>query len=128
LQKHYKCTQLNYYDIPADNAVAVKLDGDCGSYRAGEVLIGERLSGDDIRSASGRDCLVKTTSGIIVLRRVLASTSAAMAVNQSGQNFSMSNRVTLVPLDQPGPGRSVDVAYDIEIQWAAKLIMRISYV
>lgn len=90
-------------EAPADRPVAVRVTVDIGPYRAGDLLIGNRLEGADIVNALGHDCLVALLDGTVLLRRVVKGAGAGY---------------TLVP---PEPGG--DVRYDEMLSWAARLVM-----
>jgi len=94
-------------DVPADRPVAVKLAVRVGRYEAGDLLIGNRLEGDDLAAAHGQDCLVPGDENTFFLRRL---------ARESGGAF------TLMPLDPGG-----DVRFGAQLDWAARIVMRVSY-
>lgn len=94
-------------DVPAERPVAVRLADPVGPYPAGAVLIGNKLEGAAMLGALGKDALVQISTGAIVLRRV---------VRGRGDTF------TLVPLEPGG-----DIRYDEEVNWIARLVMRVDY-
>lgn len=87
----------------AERPVAVRVSVDIGAYRAGDLLIGNRLEGADIINALGHDCLVALLDGTVLLRRVVKGT---------GDGY------TLVP-----PESGDTVRYDETLDWAARLVM-----
>lgn len=95
-------------DVLASSPVAARVTSDCGPYRAGAHLIGDRLSGANLANALGRDCLVEPTDGGVLLRRVIAGAAP--------ETF------TLVPLEQ-----GEVVIYDAHLAWAAPILMAIRY-
>lgn len=97
-----------HLDIPAENPVAIRLAEDIGPYQEGAVLIANRLQGNDLANAHGKDCLVALDQQHILLRRVIL-----------GRN----NRFTLVSYDM-----SDDVRYDQAVNWMARITMTISYI
>lgn len=92
-------------EVGALDPVAVRLREDIGPYRAGSVLVADRLRGGDLANAHGRDCLVALESGLVLLRRIAAGRGSS---------------VTLVPL-----GSGEDIRYDISVIWIARLAMEI---
>ena len=95
-------------DIPAEQPVAVRIDEPQGPYPAGCILIANKLFGDDMSSALGRDALVGLDGGTVLLRRVVKGNA---------------NTYTLVPL-----GSTEDVRYNQPVEWLAKIVMRVEYV
>lgn len=94
-------------DVPAIEAVAVRLLSAIGSYPADTILIASRLQGKDLVNAHGADCLAAIENGPILLRRVIA-----------GQEGT----VILVPLN---PGQ--DVSYDQHVSWLGRVVMAVRY-
>ena len=94
-------------DVPAEQPVAVRIDEPQGPYAAGSILIANKLVGEDMSSAVGRDALVGLAGGTVLLRRVV-----------KGSNDSF----TLVPL-----GHTEDVRYNQPVEWLAKIVMRVEY-
>lgn len=94
-------------EIPADRPVAVWLSGRVGRYESGDLLIGNRLEGADLAGAHGQDCLVPGDNNTYYLRRLAREDNGLF---------------TLMPLDPGG-----DVRFGAEIDWAARIVMRISY-
>jgi transcriptional regulator with XRE-family HTH domain len=103
-------------DVPAENPVAARLELAHGPYRAGEIVIGNRLEGADMVNAIGHDCLVKTPDGRVLLRRVVAG--------QAGEDADV---YTLVPLEANGGASRVDIRYNQRLVWCARLVMRVAY-
>lgn len=95
------------FDVPAEDPVAVRLTEAAGPYALGSLLIANKLKGQDMNGAIGKDGLVQITSGPVVLRRVIKG---------AGDTF------TLVPLSTSG-----DVRYDQEVDWIARIVMRVEY-
>ncbi|MDP2621331.1 MAG: helix-turn-helix transcriptional regulator [Hyphomicrobiales bacterium] len=93
-------------DVPADDPVAVQLESDVGDYPAGSFLIGNRLSGADIVNAHGHDCIVMLASGLVLLRRLICRDGL----------------ISIVPIEPSG-----DVRFDVDIAWAARLILQLRY-
>lgn len=94
-------------DIPAADAVAVRLTHAIGPYPGGSILIADRLRGRDMANAHGCDCLAALETGALVLRRAIA-----------GQG----DTVTLVPL---AAGQTVQ--YDQRVRWLGRLVMTVRY-
>lgn len=94
-------------DVPAEQPVAVRVDESQGPYAAGSILIANKLVGDDMSSALGRDALVALEGGTILLRRVV-----------KGSNGTF----TLVPLSHTD-----DIRYNQAVEWLAKIVMRVEY-
>jgi len=94
-------------EIPADRPVAVWLSGRVGRYESGDLLIGNRLEGADLAGAHGQDCLVPGDNSTYYLRRLAREDNGLF---------------TLMPLDPGG-----DVRFGAKIDWAARIVMRISY-
>lgn len=95
------------FEARGEAPVAVKLGRSYGAYRAGEVIVANRLEGDDIENALGQDCLCCLTDGRIVLRRLLRGADRTY---------------TLVPLE---PGE--DIKYNQKLLWAGRLILRFQH-
>lgn len=98
-------------DIPAENAVAVRLAAPVGGHRRDTLLIANKLPPGDIANAHNRDALVALSiSGkeVVLLRRVILAADGA---------------ITLVPCTSA----SGDVRYGIAPCWIAPLVMRIEY-
>jgi len=93
-------------DVPAEDPVAVHLEADVGDYRAGTFLIGNKLAGADMVNAHGHDCIVMLRNGIVLLRRLICRDGT----------------ISLVPIDPSG-----DVRFDVDIAWAARLVMQLRY-
>ena len=94
-------------DAPGLNPVAVWLDEATGAYPAGSLMIGDRLSEEDLANAHGRDCLVATDGAALMLRRVILTAGLSIG---------------LVPLTP-----SADVNMDAQVDWIAPLIMTVRY-
>ena len=94
-------------DTPADRPVAVRLASRIGRYEAGDLLVGNRLEGPDLAAAHGHDCLVPGDGRMFYLRRLARQADGAF---------------TLMPLDPGG-----DIRFDVRLDWAARIVMRISY-
>lgn len=95
-------------DIPAENAVAVRLSETVGTHARGTILIANRLGPDEITNAHNRDALVALADGPVLLRRVIVAPGGS---------------VILVPCDVP----SGDVRYGIAPLWIAPLVMCVEY-
>ena len=98
-----------HMDVPADDPVAVRLDVTTGPYKAGMVVIANRLAAANIINAFGQDCLVGMTNGTVMLRRVIRCEGDAEGI-------------TLVPLDNQG-----EVHYDQKPDWVARIVMSLNY-
>ena len=72
-------------DIPAERPVAVRLTERCGPYEAGDVLIGNRVDGDNRSNAAGRDVIAG-------LDWVLANHAASSAHGDTELVHHMINR------------------------------------
>lgn len=94
--------------VPASRPVAARIGQAYGDYRAGEIIIGDRLDSDEIEAAFGYDCLVKTGPGTTLLLRRLARGDGAQPI--------------LIPLAQGKPPR-----HPRHLEWVAKIVMRIIY-
>lgn len=105
-QRSQEDTEIITLSAPAEDPVAVRLEEDIGPYRRGSIVIGNRLRGPDIVNAHGHDCIVAAADGAVALRRVLLR----------------DGRATLVPLDE-----SDDVRFDVDLAWAARLVMTVRY-
>ncbi len=95
------------FEARGDALVAVRIGHAYGPYRAGEVLVGNRMEGDDIENALGRDSLCCTADGRIALRRVVRGNDRTY---------------TLVPLE---PGE--DIRYNQKLRWAARIVLRFEH-
>ena len=106
-------------DVPAENPVSVKLERAYGSYRVGEIVIGDRLPAGQEARGAGRDCIVMTCDEQLRLTRLLPFRANGSAPGE--QN------TILVPLE---PLSRADAAPDFNapILWAAPVIMRVLYV
>lgn len=80
--------------------VAVRISQRYGSFETGDLLICDRYDDADMGNAIGRDAVVKTAEGHLLLRHVIRGARA--------------DSYTLVPLT---PGDSI--LYDTRLQWAA---------
>jgi len=94
-------------DVAADDPVAVRLGAGLGRYEAGDILIADRLSAENIARGLDRDCLAAPEKGAPLLCRAIASARAG--------------RFTLVPLAAGAPLR------DTRLGFLAAIVMRISY-
>jgi len=94
-------------DLPAPDPVALALDEAVGPYPKGAILVGTRLSGDNMVNALARDAIVALADGSVVLRKVVKGREAGF---------------TLVPVGAAG-----DVLYDEEPEWIARLVMCVHY-
>jgi len=94
-------------DVPAELPVAVRVDEPQGPYGAGSILIANKLMGEDMLSALGRDALIALEGGTILLRRVVKGSHGTF---------------TLVPL-----GHGDDIRYNQSVEWLAKIVMRVEY-
>lgn len=94
-------------EIRADRPVAVWLSTHVGRYEAGDLLIGNRLEGADLAGAHGQDCLVPGDNNAFYLRRLAREDNGLF---------------TLMPLDPGG-----DVRFGASLDWAARIVMRVSY-
>lgn len=83
-----------------ERSIAARLGDALGPYRAGDVLIAQRLEGGDMVRAEGRDCLVCAADGATLLRKVVLG--------------GREGTFTLVPLAFGPP-----VRYDVPLLWAA---------
>lgn len=54
--------------LPGLNSIAVRVEESYGSHQAGTVLLGSKLNGDSVDEADGRECIVGTRDGAIVIR------------------------------------------------------------
>ncbi len=95
--------------VPAAVPIAVQVRQDVGRYRAGTLLVADRLNGDDIKQAFDRDCLVGLRGGKIFLRRLVQSP-------KNGARFG------LVPLE---PG--IETKYVSQLSWCAPIVMSVQY-
>ncbi len=97
-----------FIDLPSVNPVAVKLGATLGPFHAGDLLICDRLPGENLIHAVNQDCLATTNHGVSLLCRIIAS-------EQKPSRFS------LVPFQAKQA-----VLYNQELLWVAVLIMRIT--
>ena len=95
--------------VPAAIPIAVQVKQDIERYRAGALLIGDRLVGDKIKNGFDRDCLVGIRGGKTFLRRLVQSP-------KNGARFG------LVPLE---PG--VETKYVSQLSWCAPIVMTVQY-
>lgn len=82
------------------NPVAVEVSKDCGTYRAGDLLICDRYEGPNMENALGRDAVAGTADGHMLLCRLLRGAAEGT--------------YTLVPLTSGDR-----IVHDTELQWAA---------
>ena len=95
------------FEARGASLVAVKLAQAYGPYRAGEILVANRMEGDDIENALSHDCLCCLSDGRVVLRRVVRGNDRTY---------------TLVPLE---PGE--DIRYNQSLRWVARLMLRFEH-
>ncbi|VAW13615.1 hypothetical protein MNBD_ALPHA09-1771 [hydrothermal vent metagenome] len=95
-------------DVPADDPVAVQTTSASGPYQAGSILVGNRYRDKNIANAAGRNAIVALKDGSMVLRRVI--------LQPDGHGIS------LLSLDAGG-----DVTHGAEIEWAAPIVMTVTY-
>lgn len=93
--------------LPAGPAHAVKVTSVIGPYGAGDILLTTRLYGDDMTNAVGHDALVGLSDGSVLLRRL---------VNGREGHYM------LVPLIS-----GEDIQYNVALDWAGRIMMRVSY-
>jgi len=94
-------------DIPAHNPIAVRISQPVGPFLCGTVLVADRLARSQWHTAVGWDCLVAVTGGATVLRRL---------ANGLDDTYS------LVPLTT-----GMTILYDQNLDWVARVVMRIDY-
>lgn len=94
-------------DVRTERPIAVRIAQNYGPYRAGEILVGNRLDGPNMENGLGRDCLCCLADGRLLLRRVIRGTGSSH---------------TLVPLLPDG-----DVRYNQDLSWLARLMLRMEY-
>jgi len=80
--------------------LAVRVGQRTGEFEEGDVLICDRFEGPDVENALGRNAVVRTREGGLLLRRVLRGAKPAT--------------FTLAPLEAGGA-----VQYDTTLEWAA---------
>lgn len=95
--------------VPASHPVAARLTRNLGSFREGEVLIGNRLPSAHMSQGFDRICLVGVKEGLILLARLLPC-------SVKGARFA------LVPL-QSGE----DTRYVQKIDWCAPIVMAVRF-
>ena len=95
-------------DVPADDPVAVEISNASGPYRAGSILVGNRYYGKNMTNAAGRNAIVALKDGTVVLRRVIL--------------LPEGGGISLLSLDAGG-----EVMHGVEIDWAAPIIMTVTY-
>ncbi len=95
-----------FLSVPAFTPVAVRLTAGLGPYDANDVLIGNRLEGEDMVNVIGHNAIAGLRNGTVRIGRLI-----------KGREDSF----TLVPLD---PG--ADIHYNAALDWAAKIVMRIT--
>lgn len=91
---------------PAQDPIAVLLSGAVGSYRAGSTLIGNRLVHANRLDAQGRDALVLTDDGELLLGRIVWQ----------------DQRLIVASISNAGP-----VKFDVDACWIAPIVMEIRY-
>jgi transcriptional regulator with XRE-family HTH domain len=96
-------------DVPADDPVAVAVTERLGPYEAGTMLIGARLPQSGRKAADGRDCLVGTSDGRMLLRRILDHRTGASTLLTSGTETRGA------------------VERHLEIAWVAPLVLAIRF-
>ena len=95
--------------VPAAIPIAVQVKQDIGRYRAGALLIGDRLVGDKVKHGFDRDCLVGVRGGKTFLRRLVQSP-------KNGARFG------LIPLEP-----HVETKYVSQLSWCAPIVMTVQY-
>lgn len=95
--------------VPASLPIAVHVVADVGPYRAGELLIADRLADDAANQAFDRDCLVGLRGGKIFLRRLIKGP-------KNGARFG------LVPL-----AKGEETKFVSQVSWCAPIVMAVRY-
>lgn len=95
--------------VPASSPIAAQLSQDHGRFRAGELLIGNRLEGSDLAQGLERDCFLGLKDGSVLLRRLLPGP-------KNGKNFCVA------PLHPGAITRYVD-----HLSWCAPIVMAVRY-
>ena len=95
------------FDIPASHPVAVRVTQPVGSFLPGTVLVADRIARPHWQSAIGWDCLVAINGDNTLLRRLVQG---------------LDDTFTLVPLSAGSP-----VIYNKNLDWVARIVMRIDY-
>lgn len=95
-------------DVPADDPVAVRISATTGPYPAGTLVVGNRYRGNNLSNAHGRDAIVATTDGTLLLRRVVADPELGSFV--------------LLSLNNGGEVTRLE-----EVDWIAPLVLAVRY-
>ena len=106
-QPHAQDRPHFFLHVPADDPVAIRLDQAIGPFHSGMILVGDRLHGESLATAYGKDCLVSLETGMILLCRVV----------KSGDDGFI-----LVSLRAGG-----EVRYDPSVCWIARIVMAVHY-
>lgn len=94
-------------DVPGVDPVAVAVEDRLGPYDSGTMLVASRLARAAHKSADGRDCLVETSDGRLLFRRIVHNRGGASA---------------FVPYET----RAV-VERQLDIAWLAPVVIAIRY-
>lgn len=95
-------------DIPSAHPVALRVTESLGPYEAGEILILSQYEHGLLNKAAGGDCLVCLKDGNLLFGRLIRDHRDGFA---------------LVPVGADG-----EVLYGCDVDWAARVVMRVRYV
>ena len=90
------------------HAVAVKLVAPLGPFDVGTMLVGRRIDAPNFEGASGRNCLIKTRSHNVILRKISVEGTTLIAS---------------MPFDQ-----KPDTHSDFDMDWIAPVFMAVRYI